>query len=222
MKIAGLDLSKNSPGCVKLELDDSTLDIISTDYIGFTSVKKNEQKDVIHLYSKKDFNFTQDQFLKFENIIFEFLTDVSHIGIEDYAYGASGDITGLAEFCGFIKLKQFSDKKKIRLYDIPSIKMFATNFGKADKLSMYDAFNKCKDAKPDISKLPIVTKASGVSPTSDIIDAYWISRFLQLELKLRKGLVNLKSLDETKIKLFNRVTKAQPENLLATDFIEMR
>jgi hypothetical protein len=160
--------------------------------------------------------------LKLENIIFDFLEDVSHIALEDYAYGGSGNITDLAEFCGFVKLKQYSDNKKIRVYDIPSIKMFATTFGNSDKLSMYQAFLKETEMKPDISKMPVVAKGNGISPTSDIVDAYWISRFLQLELKLRKGLVQLKDLDETKIKLFNRVTKAQPQNLLATDFIEKR
>jgi hypothetical protein len=221
MKIAGLDLSKNSPGCVKLTLDDWTLDITNVEFCGFTSVKKNESKG-INFFKKDDFNFDQDQFLKLENIIFDFLEDVSHIALEDYAYGGSGNITDLAEFCGFVKLKQYSDNKKIRVYDIPSIKMFATTFGNSDKLSMYQAFLKENEMKPDISKMPVVAKGNGVSPTSDIVDAYWISRFLQLELKLRKGLVQLKDLDETKIKLFNRVTKAQPQNLLATDFIEKR
>ena len=221
MKIAGLDLSKNSPGCVKLTLDDWTLDITNVEFCGFTSVKKNESKG-INFFRKDDFNFDQDQFLKLENIIFEFLEDVSHIALEDYAYGGSGNITDLAEFCGFVKLKQYADNKKIRVYDIPSIKMFATTFGNSDKLSMYQAFVKEQEMKPDISKMPVVAKGNGVSPTSDIVDAYWISRFLQLELKLRKGLVQLKDLDETKIKLFNRVTKAQPQNLLATDFIEKR
>jgi hypothetical protein len=221
MKIAGLDLSKNSPGCVKLTLDDWTLDITNVEFCGFTSVKKNESKG-INFFKKDDFNFDQDQFLKLENIIFDFLEDVSHIALEDYAYGGSGNITDLAEFCGFVKLKQYSDNKKLRVYDIPSIKMFATTFGNSDKLSMYQAFLKENALKPDISKMPVVAKGNGVSPTSDIVDAYWISRFLQLELKLRKGLVQLKDLDETKIKLFNRVTKAQPQNLLATDFIEKR
>jgi hypothetical protein len=221
MKIAGLDISKNAPGCVKLTLDDSTLDIKAVEFCGFTSVKKNEMSG-INFFKKDDFNFDQDQFIKLEKIIFDFLKDVEFIALEDYAYGGSGDMTGLAEFTGFIKIKQFLDGKKIRKYDIPSIKAFATGHGNSDKLSMYNAFIKENEMKPDISKMPVVAKGSGVSPTSDIIDAYWISRFLQLELKLRKGLIPLKSLDEAKIKLFNRTTKAQPENLLATDFIEKR
>lgn len=221
MKIAGLDISKNSPGCVKLTLDDTTLDITAAEFCGFTSVKKNEMSG-INFFKKTDFNFDQGQFIKFENIIFDFLKGTEFIALEDYAYGGSGDMTGLAEFTGFIKIKQFLDGKKIRKYDIPSIKAFATTHGNSDKLSMYNAFIKENEIKPDISKMPIVTKGSGVSPTSDIIDAYWISRFLHLELKLRKGLIDLKSLDETQIKLFNRTTKAAPENLLATDFIEKR
>ena len=203
MKIAGLDISKNSPGCVKLTLDDTTLDITAAEFCGFTSVKKNEMSG-INFFKKTDFNFDQGQFIKFENIIFDFLKGTEFIALEDYAYGGSGDMTGLAEFTGFIKIKQFLDGKKIRKYDIPSIKAFATTHGNSDKLSMYNAFIKENEIKPDISKMPIVTKGSGVSPTSDIIDAYWISRFLHLELKLRKGLIDLKSLDETQIKRIGR------------------
>ena len=221
MIIAGCDLSKNSPGIVKLILDDTTLDIIDVQSLGFTSVKKNEQAGVV-FYKKTEFNYSQDQFLMIENCIFNFLKDATYIALEDYAYGGSGNITDLAEFCGIFKLKQFLDGKKIRIYDIPSIKIFGTGKGNSDKLSMYQYFLKHQGMKPNISTMPPVTKGSGVSPTSDIVDAFWIASFLQLELKLRRGLIKLMSLEEEKIKLFNRVTKHQPQNVLVTDFIEQR
>ena len=221
MIISGCDLSKNSPGIVKLILDDTTLDIIDVQSLGFTSVKKNEQAGVV-FYKKTEFNYSQDQFLMIENCIFNFLKDATYIALEDYAYGGSGNITDLAEFCGIFKLKQFLDGKKIRIYDIPSIKIFGTGKGNSDKLSMYQYFLKHQGMKPNISTMPPVTKGSGVSPTSDIVDAFWIASFLQLELKLRRGLIQLMSLEEEKIKLFNRVTKHQPQNVLVTDFIEQR
>lgn len=218
--IGGLDLSKNSPGIVKMILDDN-LDIVDVKCLGFTSVKKYEQSNII-FYKKTEFNFDQDQFIKIENYIFDFLKDTTYIALEDYAYGGSGNITELAEFCGYVKLKQFLDGKKIRTYDIPSIKIFGTAKGNSDKLSMYQSFINHNGPKPDISTMPVVVKGSGVSPTSDIIDAFWIASFLQMELKLRKGLISLKDLGEEKIKLFNRTTKAQPQNVLVTDFIEKR
>ena len=220
MVIAGLDLSKNSPGCVKLTLD-SKFNITDVASIGFTTVKKNES-DGITFYSKKDFSFDQEQFIFLENTIFKFLEGVEYISLEDYAYGGSGNITDLAEFAGLIKIKQFIEGKKIRVYDIASIKMFATDDGGCDKLSMYQAFLKYKELKSDISKMPIVNKGTGVSPTSDVIDAYWIAELLRLELRLRHAIIKLSDLDEKKIRIFNRVTKAFETNILARDFIQKR
>jgi hypothetical protein len=141
MKIAGLDISKNAPGCVKLTLDDLTLDITAVEFCGFTSVKKNEMSG-INFFKKDDFKYSFDQTEYLNLKICEFVDDCSHVAFEDYAYGGSGDMTGLAEFTGFIKYQIYKKNKKIRLYDIPSIKMHATSFGNADKLSMYNSFLK--------------------------------------------------------------------------------
>jgi len=217
--IAGCDLSKNSPGIVKLILDDKTLDIIDVQSLGFTSVKKNEQAGII-FYKKTEFNCSFAQTLFLEKQISKFISDCSHIAIEDYAFSAAGDITGLAEFAGYIKLQSYTNNIRIRLYDIPSIKMYATDLGTADKLSMYQSFVKYNEYKPNILTMPIVNKGPGISPTSDIIDAYFISELLRTELKLRKGLIRLKDLDEKKIRIFNRVTKSFPTNILDRDFIQ--
>ena len=60
------------------------------------------------------------------------------------------------------------------------------------------------------------------NPREDIIDAYFILKLLQAELKLRHGLIELKSLSVKQIQAFNRVTKANPTNLLDRDFIEKK
>lgn len=211
MIITGLDLSQNGSGCVKFELD-KNLNIIKKDYLGFTHVKKNSSKNVL-FYSKKQFRnyFEQNEWMK--NHILDFCKDVEFCSIEDYAFSALGRITFLAEFEGLVKYSLYQEGKKIRLYDIASIKMYACDNGGATKEDMIDKYD--KDAL-DPLKLNYLPRFK--SPKEDIVDAFWIVNLLLLELRLRKGLIQLSSLTEKQIQIFNRVTKSHPVNILATDF----
>lgn len=105
------------------------------------------------------------------------------------------------------------------MYDIPSIKLFATGKGLADKISMYQAYLKTSNKKFDISSLPIVDNGKGVGPTSDVIDAFWICELLRKELRLRKGIDALNTQTENVIHIFNRTTQHCPENILSSQFI---
>jgi Holliday junction resolvasome RuvABC endonuclease subunit len=218
MKICGLDLSMNGSGLVSFELDNN-LDIISTDYLGFIQVKKHCSKKVIH-YRKKDFDhryYISDMMIK---KIKEFVKDADYLAIEDYAFGAKGNTFDIGEFIGQVKMMLFKEGHQIRLYDPNSIKKFATGKGNSDKISMYLAFKKDTEIKPDLSSYPVPSKGSGASPTSDIVDAYYITRLLRVEVLLRKGLLNASQLTEEEISIFNRTTKSRPVNLLDTDFLK--
>jgi len=56
---------------------------------------------------------------------------------------------------------------------------------------------------------------------TDISDAFFLGRILRLELMLREGIIELKDLNESERKIFLRVTKAYPENILDRPFIFM-
>jgi len=219
MKIIGLDLSINGSGCVMNQLD-SKLDIIETNYLSFTPVKKNATDKIIH-YNKKQFKnyFDQNRFM--EEKILEFCEGSDYVAIEDYAFGAKGKVFHMAEFTGAIKSALYfgfgnSDMGiPMRLYDICSIKMFACNNGLAKKPDMVDAYEREGDPM-DLNFLPKYK-----SPKEDIVDAYWLTKLLQMELKLRRGLIRLQDLTEKQIQIFNRTTKGNPTNILATDFIEL-
>ena len=67
-------------------------------------------------------------------------------------------------------------------------KKFYAGYGGADKISMYQAWQKWPGKKPYLDDLPIVDKGDGVKPTSDIIDAHALCEFGRQELRLRRGL----------------------------------
>ena len=130
-----------------------------------------------------------------------------------------GQIFSLAEFEGNIKLKWVELGKKMRLYSVNSNKKFFSGYGLSDKIGMRDAFNRWTEIKPDLSSLPEVDSGKGVSPTSDIIDAYALCEFLRCELKLRAGLIQLHQLQKQQIECFNIITRENPTGLLTAPFI---
>lgn len=217
MKIVGLDLSINGSGCVKFDLD-KNLDIADLEYLSFTHVKKNSTKDILY-YNKKQFKNYFDQNQWMEKHILDFCEGVQYVAVEDYAYGAKGQVFHIGEFIGLIKHALYFGFGNIdlgvnlRLYDPCSIKMFACDNGTAKKEDMIDAHDK-KQGNP--LRLQFLPRFG--SPKEDIVDAYFIARLLQTELKLRKGLIQLKDLTEKQIQIFNRTTKAHPVNILAEDF----
>lgn len=226
MIIVGVDVSLQSSGMVKADLGND-LDIRMISWLGFTTVKKLYNVNKENLLFYKPFSVYLDRSIWMRdkilnNLYNEFDHPPTHVAIEDYAYN---DVTGMTFHIGgfteILKLEIYLRRAKIRLYDITLIKKFATTRGNADKISMYDAFMKIplKD-RIDISTLPPVSNPKGTSPTSDIIDAYFIMKLLQLELKLRRGIITLRELTEDQIWVFNRVTKTSKENILTRDFLE--
>lgn len=213
MIICGIDPSINSSGIFKIQLDDKTLDIIDQDYLSFTQVKKNECNNILW-YKKKDFKNNLEQNIWMQSKISPFIQYVNYLAIEGYAYGATGLVFEIGEFVGGIKQMVYELSIKMRIYEPTVIKMYATGNGTSDKISMCDKYDKLKDGQLDLGHLPQYK-----SPKEDVVDAYYICKLLRLELMLRKGLITLDKLNETEIKIFNRLTKSNPVNILARDFI---
>ena len=152
----------------------------------------------------------------------EWTKDIEYAAVEDFAYGKSGalgQIFSLAEFEGNIKLKWIELGKKMRLYSVNSNKKFFSGYGLSDKIGMRDGFDKWTETKPDLSTLPEVDNGKGVSPTSDLIDAYALCECLRMELKLRAGIIQLHQLPKHQIEVYNVVSKEHPQGLLVAPFI---
>jgi hypothetical protein len=73
----------------------------------------------------------------------------------------------------------------------------------------------CNAAKPT-AKRP--NPKQNRQTSQDLCDAYGLARLLLLELELRSGITKLSDLNEIEIRVFNRITKAFPVNLLDRDF----
>jgi len=218
MNILGIDFSKNSPGVVRLNLDDKTLEVIDTDYLGFSTVKKvcDADTQIQHYHIKNSFHndIQKAQFMR--DTICDWITyDPDYCAFEGYAMKADGRVFDIAETTMCTKLMIYDWEIPIRIYDPNSIKIYATEKGNSDKIRIVDEFEKFSGIKPDLSNLPEYK-----SPKEDIVDAFWVAKLLQTELQLRRGLIQLKNLTLKQIEVFNRVTKGNPINILGTPFIK--
>lgn len=215
MKIVGVDNSVNSPGVVWFELDEK-LEVKRKNFLGFTTVKKDATDNIIH-FKKNEFSNGIEQYLWMRDKIFETvkkdLGDVipDYVAIEDYSFASVGKVFNIAESTGALKVKFFENNVPIRLYDPASIKMYFSGAGNADKPKMKEAYDKLSEFERFKENI-----------NEDVIDAFAICKLLNLELKLRKGLIKLYDLDENTIRVFNRTTKAHKENLLVEEYIQKK
>lgn len=136
------------------------------------------------------------------------------IGIEDYAFAASssslyqyGELGGLARWI-------FRDRR-FRFQDPLSVKLFAAGKGNAKPAEVEEAVR--KRWGQDFRRFNAGTGEPRVS--DDLAVAYTIARMLVVEQALRRGWMRLDELEEGEIRVFNRVTKRNPVNLLARGWI---
>lgn len=145
------------------------------------------------------------------------------VGIEDYAFLAQSNAAyQLGELGGVARLAALGAGARLRLHEPQTVKMFGTGSGAATgqlvahavRAEIGDLFAACNQpAKPG--------KAQNTLPEEDLAAAYVVARLVWTEIELRAGRMALSSLDEQRLRVFNRCTKAHPINLLARDWLEL-
>jgi len=242
MKIFGLDISLDHGGVVVLD----TTGMVA-DYCFLTTVKKYASVDPKHsvLLSKQEKDEPKAVFrlrrmneylhglMNFEHKVSS-LIPPSYYSIEGYSYGSAGTSTSIcqiAELTGYIKHMIYEGGGLIRIHDPLSVKLFATGKGNCMKKDVVEAAflsSKWGFVFPEglIKKKMIKKKDEKVEeydgPATDIADAYFLARMTYTELQLRDGELLLKQLSEGERRIFLRVTKMYPVNVLDRPFISKR
>jgi len=233
MKIFGLDISLDHSGLVVL---DSSGAIFNYNY--FTTVKKLAEVDPNHsvLLSKRGKDESKDtfrlrrmseylsKFLEFERRT-SLITPSIYFSIEGYSYNSkTTSICQIAELTGYLKNRIFEGEDHIRIHDPLSVKLFAVGKGNCMKKDVVNKALMEFDIPEGLIKKKQVDKKDGkieefAGPATDLADAYFLARMVYRELQLRRGEVTLKQLDEGERRIFLRVTKAHPVNVLDRPFI---
>lgn len=98
----------------------------------------------------------------------------NYIAMEGYAFGAKGQVFNIGENTGVLKHKILKKNIPVEYYTPGTIKKFATTKGNAKKPQMFDAF--LNETKFDMTKI-LKCKVDG-NPISDMVDSYWICKYL--------------------------------------------
>jgi len=213
----GLDLSLNGTG-VALFLDDKL-----ADWICWTDLKRIYQKDNNHfIYSKcngRSNEITAASRMKdIMDGLSKFILSVRaksracYVAIEGYAYSAnfSRSASGLHELCGCMKLFLTQQNIPFRVYDIDSIKLASTGYGRADKEAMVIA----------AEKLVGMNLKQYEGAGENVADAIMLANMLKIELALKAGTLLLVELPERLRRVFIRVSKVVPEAFVSREFIK--
>lgn len=202
---------------------------------------KDESKDTFRLRRMNEIAEVLLMFLIHNNDFDKFFHDITssaYFSIEGYAYASqTTSICQIAELTGFLKQKIFEGGGNIRIHDPLTVKLFAVNTGKCLKKDIVEAAQKVFDIPECLikrkkkkikgikskvkgkvkSQIDIIEEFDG--PATDVADAYFLAKMVQVELKLRRGEVTIAELSENERRIFLRVTKAYPVNILARSFI---
>jgi len=146
-----------------------------------------------------------------------------YVAFEDYAFGAqSSSIVSLGELVGVIKFVLTVRGIPFRVYDPKTVKLYATGKGDAEKSDVTSAIeNRFEIDLTFASKFSKDKKRKiGEGNDGDIADAITIADMLNTELDVRAGKISVQDLPENERRIFNRVTKKRPDNILFRDFVQ--
>lgn len=239
-KIIGIDLSLNHFGACALDPNGEVYEFwytyptakyvkdfsdpftISAAHVPGRISRKNDKEDVW------DFNVRrwkqQLKALLTKNI------DGSYVAIEDYTYDTqdSNRIIQIAELTGMVTLELLKRDCHIRKIEPKSVKMFGAQNGSALKIEMLRAAESMmgeefpkelyRETKTTFRKKK-VDDLDG--PATDLADSYHLAKALWLERQVKTGKLLMEDIDPyIREKLFYRVTKANPVNIMDQGYWE--
>lgn len=97
------------------------------------------------------------------------------IGLEGYSMGSKGLIFNIAENTAVLKNLYWMEKQDVQIFPPTVVKKVATGKGNANKDAMYEAW--LKETGFDLKAAIQPTRKLG-SPTSDLVDAFFICKAL--------------------------------------------
>jgi len=175
--VVGIDYSLTSP-CVCVSRDKT----FSNSFFYYLNDRKSVQGVCHNIFGDQHEEYLTDQ-QRYENIaewVLTILADFSKeevvVLIEDYSFGSKGKVFNLAENCGIMKYMLY--KAGYKFFTVPPtvVKKYATGKGNATKDKMYEQF--VADTGVDLHKIISPTTKLG-SPSTDIVDAWYIARYMQ-------------------------------------------
>jgi len=177
MKFAGIDYSLRGPAVCIFEgnkrccFKDCTFHFL-------TKTKRLEGKHLSNIYGTlmPEWEHECQRYQFISEWAFNLVRECDKVMIEDYAYSATGRVFNIGENTGLLKWKMWRSQVDYDVTPPSVIKKFGSGRGNAGKKDMYDSF--LKDTKMDLREELTPTTKNIKSPVSDIVDAFYICKYL--------------------------------------------
>ena len=182
MTIAGIDYSLNGPAiCVFNGKNDFTFE--KCQFYFLTDTKKYAATFFQNIHGKLFEEYTQEceRYDSISEWVMKTLMGCYQVALEGYAYGAQGRVFHIAENTGILKYKLYQASIPLEIVTPSHIKKMATGKGNADKSQMYEAF--LKETGIPLQGIITPNKKDIGNPVSDIIDSYYICKYLFNQIK---------------------------------------
>lgn len=229
IKVLGMDISLNHGGIIELGDGDISNFWYYTTLAGSANSSSRGWRIDPKVFKSKDKLAICVARLAWIEEFLKYIISVSkaeYVGLEDYAYSADRGSHQLGEAGGIARLACYNAGLKLRLHDPISTKMFVAHDGTCQK----DMVQRAVKQRWGIDFSPVdqpPKKATEKRPnpkqnkqtSEDLSDAYAISQLVWTEIQLRSGNLLMSDLHEKEVRVFNRVTKTYPINLLNREWI---
>jgi len=173
--IAGIDFSLTSPAiCVhsgtEFSYDNCKFYYISS--LKKTIASSNNMTGTLY----PEYDTVMQRYQNISTWVMNIITTskVSHVYLEDYAFGATGRVFHIAENTGILKYNLWQNDIPIVTIPPTVIKKFATGKGNANKEILQEHF--ITETGIDI-KTQLQLTLKQWNPSSDIIDSYYICKY---------------------------------------------
>jgi len=181
MNIAAIDYSLNGPAiCVFNTKNRFSFSNCSFYFLTDTKKYATSFHGNIHGELFDEYDGDCERYGDISDWVMRICIGCSRVGLEGYAYNATGRVFNIAENTGILKYKLYKASIPVDIIEPTVVKKLATGKGNADKQMMVDAF--FAETKMDLHTMITPNKTNVGSPVTDIVDSYYICKQLFHEI----------------------------------------
>lgn len=172
--LCGIDYSIRSPAICAHIGDEWSFDNCIFHYL--TDTKKYSDVFLGRFFGKnfEGYNTEEQRYDSISDWALEICTGSYYVGIENYAYNATGRVFNIAENTGVLKYKLHQEGIPLECINPSTVKKNASGKGNATKNLMYDAFY--EETKIDL--MDEMNMKTLNNPITDIVDSYYVCKTL--------------------------------------------
>jgi len=179
MIIAGIDYSIRTPAiCVFAAKEKEAFTFQRCRFYFLTDTKKYADFFLKNIQGERsqDWNTEEERYKSIADWAIDKIVGCDQIALEGYSFGSKGKVFHIAENTGILKYKIHNQGIPLEVIPPTTIKKFATGKGNADKTVMHKSF--IEDTGYNLKELITPDKGTVDNPVSDIVDAYFICKYL--------------------------------------------